>query len=182
MIDHRDFCTWPGCRTQPLPGRDHCRQHHEARTRALSELAAGKADQTQPYAGAFLAVISTGFVSRLIITTDPIRRRDELQAGCPYDLTLLHLIAANRHLLNYVSWAVDGGMAITRATDAHPQLRAGWYPVPPVTLSAEVMDVIEENADMRRRFMTLEDLAVMDLNLLDAAHQRIADLLELMGR
>lgn len=175
-------CTWPGCRTQPLEGRDYCRQHQEAKTRAMSALAAGKADASPPYAGAFLGVLSTGFVSRLVITTDPIRRRDELQAGCPYDLTMTDIIAANRNLLHYASWAVDAVMAITAASSAIQRLRAGWYPVPGAALYAEVMDVIGETPEMRRRFMTLPELKRMDLNLLDAHHQRIGDLLMLIGK
>lgn len=175
----QDQCEYPGC-TAPQFKTQYCRRHTRSLAAAQESMTLARLDRAPVTTWTCVFILTTGLHSRVATSNDPVRRRDEAQAGCPLNLSIASIVLANRLAASGIAWMAEARLARLHHDLADPpgNLRNHWYAVCRADAEQALPDVargVDGNL-----WATPRELAEADWSLTDPGERRILDLLEML--
>lgn len=175
-------CKRPKCRDLTHAGGDLCRRHQAEEARRQLLLAQIRADRSPPWDWPCLATFEAGpGLCRLGVSADPIRRREDMLPGCPWDIRIGLAVMGPRPVLDLL--ALELAIRLPLIAPPFDGLRPGWYPLESAEVEDAAIGVREDYAqrvelDVRHpKAMRAE----LELDPRHAQQARLSRLLELLA-
>lgn len=128
------------------------------------------------HAMCFIDVVGTG-VSRILISRDPTRRRDEIQSGCPWKLQIRGVIFADKNVLELIKAKAE--IVLVAGGRSDECLRDGWWDATASELQ-EVAETVSAPHPTVRRPIDWTTLCKHDFDLREPLQHRMYELLSLL--
>jgi hypothetical protein len=188
-----DRCAVAMCLRVPEPGRTICAPCAKATRRATDYLRQAHLAPPEPISQwSFLCSVSADTPSedfeacRMFIARDPVKRCEDLQAGCPFPLEISHAIMAPRIMCQGLIHFVGRRLSL-RTLDAlraspervvwHRSMTDAWWPLDAGAVAVAVDEVLAEQ--VRRPGLTADLAAAEQMAAADSpTDPAAADLLE----
>ena len=180
-------CQYPQCSDLAVD-RKYCRRHRSGvnRFEVLKRKARSDRSPAEEWYVLSLVSLGSGCITRTMICRDPIRRRDEMQSGCPWTLTMSAVIFAPKPTLEAIVYLLE------REVIAHPRalsknewtgLRESWWPFDAPVLESMMVDVCDrlEQKGIKRP-ATPRDLKKLSLDKSQPEQYRLHSLLSLLEK
>ena len=121
-------CQIPACREAQDADSGFCRRHREEEAKRRALLKKARQDASPIWQWPVLATFEAGpGICRLGVTNDPIRRREDMLPGCPWDIRIGMAIMGPRPCLELL--LLDLGRELPLIAPPFGDLRPGWYPL-----------------------------------------------------
>lgn len=139
------ICKYPGC-DEIETRKGLCRRHGDAHARAQAARKAAARDKSDPWDWHTLSIVEireSGPICRCVISRDPIRRREEMQAGCPLTLHMAAVALAPLPALSFVAYHLGR----TFDKEAAGLFRPGWWPVDGAIVADQAVQICMRHSD-----------------------------------
>lgn len=121
-------CQIPGCEDTLTASAAFCRRHQEEEQRRKILLPKARADTSPPWEWPVLATFEAGpGLCRLGVSNDPIRRREDMLPGCPWNIRIGMALMGPRPSLELM--VLELGRRLPLIAPPFGDLRPGWYPM-----------------------------------------------------
>lgn len=180
-------CQYPRC-DEVAVDRRYCRKHRAAANRSEIWQREARTDRSGPEAWSVLALVTIGSacITRTMISRDPVRRREEMQAGCPWTLTFGAIVFAPRPTLEALAYELERDVMRHPRSEFRSQwsgLREGWWPFDAPELehmAVEVCDRLKHKGISAP--VPARELRKLELDLIDPGQARLSRLLDLLAK